>query len=90
MNDDLKEAFDYKNLPKNEFWIDFNGICANFDNLEICYLSPDSFYMPNSINGIEEEDEEEVKTPKMSPMKILTYHGEWKGELKFLTFLKKN
>jgi hypothetical protein len=94
MNDDLKDAFDHKNLPKDEFWIDFNGIITNFDTLEICFLASDSFYMPNDFNGVEEEDEEEVAEPKISPLSMLSYHGEWKGRLKkrlsFLSKLAKN
>ncbi|CAG9797112.1 unnamed protein product [Chironomus riparius] len=49
-----------------EFWMSFKDFLRNFDSLDICNLSPDSF-----------EDDQEMKTPRKRQWNMNVYEGQW-------------
>lgn len=67
MSDIEKENLEYKNLNEGEFWMSFDDFYANFDTVQFCHLSPDSY--SEEILKLERDD-------RIS-WKLIAYHDEW-------------
>lgn len=68
---DTKAALEHTIVPDGESWMRFSDFCSNFDLIQFCHLTPDSFsgelMRPGNV----------VRAPNLT-WKTTIYHGEWK------------
>ncbi|CAF0866413.1 unnamed protein product [Brachionus calyciflorus] len=67
ISEDVKKALEFKKMPDGEFWMSFDDFYRNFENVQLCNLTPDAF------------SDEILKGQENSKLtwKLTSYHGEW-------------
>lgn len=73
LSDKEKENLEYKNLNEGEFWMSFDDFYNEFDTIQFCHLSPDSY----SDEILAKQDNDTITNNDRIYWKLIAYHDEW-------------